>query len=156
MNHNDTDQPEHGVQDGQDGRAAHDAEVGRTLPPHFPDEHARRAHVHEESLEIALVPAGALLDPVDEVAVGLLEGDRLEDPHRVTLANIRMPRSASSVTLYGSQPPRERNARRRKWFDVPPNGIGACIDARPGRKKENHMAYSMVNHLVIRFWSALL
>ena len=30
------------------------------------------------------------------------------------------------------------------------------MEARPGRKNENHMAYSIVNHLVMRFWSGLL
>src|SRR5437660_2859770 len=53
----------------------------------------------------------------------------------------RIPRSASSVTLYGSQPPTALSASRRKWFDVPPRGTGALAVNRAGRNWENQAPY---------------
>jgi hypothetical protein len=41
------------------------------------------------------------------------------------------------------------------WFDVPPNGIGAPVPTKPGSSQRNQVSYSVVNHRVIRFWSAL-
>jgi hypothetical protein len=47
-------------------------------------------------------------------------------------AEARMPRSASSVTLNGSHPPSWRSVDVRKWFEVPPSGIGRWYASRPG------------------------
>src|SRR3990172_9010822 len=56
-----------------------------------------------------------------------------------------MPRSASSVTLCGSQPPMRSSARRRKWLEVPPSGSGTPRLASTGNSKSNSMAYSAAN-----------
>ena len=53
-----------------------------------------------------------------------------------------MPRSASSVTLYGSHAPTPSSRSRRKWFEVPPSGIGAPLATRPGRSSVNQVWYS--------------
>jgi hypothetical protein len=57
----------------------------------------------------------------------------------------RMPRSASSVTLKGSQAPAASNASRGKWLDVPPSGTGRRKRSSAGRMASNSTEYSMVN-----------
>ena len=99
----------------------------------------------QKGLQVALVPAGSLLDPVDEVAVRLLQRDRFEHLDLERSRNIRMPRSQSSVTLYGSHPPRSE-CDAAEVVRGPAQRDGAPSDESPGRKKENHIAYSMVNH----------
>ena len=90
----------------------------------------------EEGLQVSLVPAGPLLHPVHEVAVGLLERDRFEHLDLVAARGTSGSRGRqSSVTLYGSHPPSVRSATRRKWFDVPPSGIGASNDDQAGQEE---------------------
>ena len=46
-------------------------------------EQPRRTHVHQEGLQLALVPAAPLLDPVDRVRVGFRKGRGVECPDPV-------------------------------------------------------------------------
>ena len=79
--------PEDGIQHGENRRPAdEDREVRQALPPHLAPELTGVAEVHEEGLQVALVPSRPLLHPVHEVAVRLLERDGVQHPHRVALA----------------------------------------------------------------------
>ena len=68
---------------------------------------------------------------------------------------MRTPRSASSVTLNGSQPPISSSVARGKWFEVPPSGTGSRSFSSAGRMASNSAEYSMVNWRVNQLWRGL-
>ena len=73
-------EPEHRVDDREERRSQdEEAEPGEPHRAELAPDALRIAHVDEPGLEVALVPARTLLDPVDEIAVRLLERDRVEE-----------------------------------------------------------------------------
>src|SRR5581483_9020800 len=65
--------------------------------------------------------------------------------------NNRVPKSASSVTLNGSQPCNRIKSAVRKWLDVPPSGMLVLTDCKPVSVTSNHNEYSAVKNRVKRF-----
>ena len=59
------------------------------------------------------------------------------------------------MTLDESHPPTSHNRDFLMWLDEPPRGITQFSSLSAGRTYENHWSYSIENHLVRRFWSAL-
>jgi hypothetical protein len=49
----------------------------------------------------------------------------------------------------------QRSAEARKWFEVPPSGIGRLSRSSAGNSPSNSAQYSMVNWLVSQLSEAL-
>ena len=71
--------PEHTVEGAEQGGSGDEDDHVRHGPPsELSGDQARRTHVHQEGLQITLVPTAPLPNPVDQVRVGLLQSRGIE------------------------------------------------------------------------------
>ena len=95
---------------------------------------ARAAHVHERGDHVALDPPRALADPRLPLGARLFPGRRLGDADGLAVGRRRGRRGRRPRSRCTGPSRRARAApSTRKWFDVPPSGIGSCQRVEPGQ-----------------------